>query len=111
MRRLQLISHVPNTKLSDEYSRTSLSAPFATNLHRTGWVRVFSAPLLQTGFENATIANTSRRKTFTWVAVAMLFKLVTDTVVLVLPLSIVWGNTLDGWVILVQNRGGIHSGD
>jgi len=39
-------------------------------------------------------------KTFTSVAAAMLSKLVTEKVVMGLPLSIVWGNTLEEWVIL-----------
>jgi len=42
-------------------------------------------------------------KTFTSVAVAMLCKLVTEKVVMGLPLSILWGNTLEEWVILVHN--------
>jgi len=42
-------------------------------------------------------------KTFTAVAAAMICKLVTEQVVMGLPLSIVWGNTLEEWVILVQN--------
>jgi len=42
-------------------------------------------------------------KTFTSVAAAMLCKLVTEKVVMGLPLSILWGNTLEEWVILVHN--------
>jgi len=42
-------------------------------------------------------------KTFTSVAVAMLCKFVTEKVVIGLPLSIVWGNTLEEWVILLLN--------
>jgi hypothetical protein len=42
-------------------------------------------------------------KTFTSVAAAMLCKLVTDKVVMGLPLSILWGNTLEQWVILAHN--------
>jgi len=41
-------------------------------------------------------------KTFTSVAAAMLCKLVTEKVVMRLPLSIVWGNTLEEWVILAH---------
>jgi SNF2 family DNA or RNA helicase len=42
-------------------------------------------------------------KTFTSVAAAMLCKLVTEKVVMALPLSILWGNTLEEWVILAHN--------
>ena len=42
-------------------------------------------------------------KTFTSVAAAMLCKLVTEKVVMGLPLSILWGKTLEEWVILAQN--------
>jgi len=42
-------------------------------------------------------------KTFTSVAAAMLYKLVTEKVVMGLPLSILWGNTLEKWVILAHN--------
>jgi len=42
-------------------------------------------------------------KTFTLVAAAMLIKLVTENVVMGLPLSILWGNTLEEWVILADN--------
>jgi len=42
-------------------------------------------------------------KTFTLVAAAMLCKLVTVKVVMGLPLSISWGNTLEEWVILAYN--------
>jgi len=42
-------------------------------------------------------------KTFTSVAAAMLCKLVTQNVVMGLPLSILWGNTLEEWGILVHN--------
>jgi len=42
-------------------------------------------------------------KTFTSVAVAMLCKLVTEKVVMGLPLSISWGNTREEWVILAHN--------
>jgi hypothetical protein len=41
--------------------------------------------------------------TFTSVAVAMLCKSVTEKVVMGLPLSILWGNTLEEWVILAHN--------
>ena len=43
-------------------------------------------------------------KTITSVAAAMLCKLVTEKVVIGLPLSILWGNTLEEWVILVHNN-------
>ena len=43
-------------------------------------------------------------KTFTSVAVAMLCKLVTEKVEMGLPLSILWGNTLEEWVDLAQNN-------
>ena len=42
-------------------------------------------------------------KTFTCVAAAMLCKLVTEKVVMWLPLSIFWGNTLEEWVVLAHN--------
>jgi len=42
-------------------------------------------------------------KTFTSVAVAMLCRLVTEKVVMGLPLSILWGNTFEESVILVGN--------
>jgi len=42
-------------------------------------------------------------KTFTSVAAAMLSKLFTEKVVMGLPLSILWGNTLEEWVILARN--------
>jgi len=42
-------------------------------------------------------------KTFTLFAVAMLCKLVTERVVLGLPMSILWGNTLEGWAIVPHN--------
>jgi len=42
-------------------------------------------------------------KTVTSVAAAMLCKLVTETIVMGLPLSILWGNTLEEWVVLVHN--------
>ena len=42
-------------------------------------------------------------KNFTSVAAAMLCKLVTEKVVMGLPLSILWGNTLEEWVILAVN--------
>jgi len=42
-------------------------------------------------------------KTFTSVAAAMLCKLVTEKVVMGLPLSILWGNTLEEWVIVAVN--------
>jgi len=41
--------------------------------------------------------------TFTSVAAVMLCKLVTGKVVMGLPLSILWGNTLEEWVILAHN--------
>jgi len=43
-------------------------------------------------------------KTFTLVVAAMLCNLVTEKVVMVLPLSILWGNTLEEWVILAHNN-------
>jgi len=42
-------------------------------------------------------------KTSTSVAAAMLCKLVTEKVVMGLPLSILWGNTVEEWVILAVN--------
>jgi hypothetical protein len=42
-------------------------------------------------------------KTFTSVAAAMLCKLVTEKVVMGLPLSILLGNTVEEWVNLVDN--------
>jgi hypothetical protein len=42
-------------------------------------------------------------KTFTSVPAAMVCKLVTETVVMGLPLSILWGSTLEEWVILADN--------
>jgi len=42
-------------------------------------------------------------KNFTSVAVAMISKLVTENVVMGLPLSILWGNTLEEWMILAHN--------
>jgi len=42
-------------------------------------------------------------KTFTSVAAAMLCTLVTEKVVMWLPLSMLWGNTLQEWVILADN--------
>jgi len=42
-------------------------------------------------------------KTFTSVVVAMLCKLVTEKVVMGLPLSILWGNTHEEWVMLADN--------
>jgi len=42
-------------------------------------------------------------KTFTTIAAAMLCKMVTEKVVMGLPLSILWGNTLEEWVILAHN--------
>jgi hypothetical protein len=39
------IFHVPNTKLSDKYSRTELKEQFCTNPDRTAWGRVFMEPL------------------------------------------------------------------
>jgi len=42
-------------------------------------------------------------KTFTCIAAAMLCKLVSEKVVMGLPLSISWGNTLEEWVILAHN--------
>jgi len=41
--------------------------------------------------------------TFTSVAAAMICKLLTEKVVMGLPLSIVWGNSLEEWVILADN--------
>jgi len=43
-------------------------------------------------------------KTFTSVAAAMLCKLLTEKVVMWLPLSILWGNTPEEWVNMVQNN-------
>jgi len=43
------------------------------------------------------------QQTFTLVAAAMFCKLVTEKVVMGLPLSILWGNTLEESVILVDN--------
>jgi len=42
-------------------------------------------------------------KTFTSVAAAMICKLLTETVVMGLPLSTVGGNTLDEWENMAQN--------
>jgi len=42
-------------------------------------------------------------KTFTSVAAAMICTLLTETVVMGLPLSILWGNMLAEWVNMVQN--------
>jgi len=42
-------------------------------------------------------------KTFTSVAAAMLCKMVTENVVMGLPLSNIWGNTHEEWVILAHN--------
>ena len=59
-------------------------------------------------------------KTFSSVAAAMLCKLVTEIVVMGLPLSILWGNTLEEWVIWrtttflelsVKNKSGNRSRD
>jgi len=44
------------------------------------------------------------RKTFTSVAAAMIWKLLTEKVVMGLPLSILWGNTIAVGVIMVQNH-------
>jgi hypothetical protein len=41
---------------------------------------------------------------FTLVAAAMLCKLVTEKVQMKLPLSTLWGNTLEEWVTLVHNN-------
>jgi len=43
------------------------------------------------------------RKTLTLVVTAMLCKLVTEKDVMGLPLSILWGNTFEEWVILAHN--------
>jgi len=43
-------------------------------------------------------------KTFTLVAAAMICNLVTEKVVMGLPLSILWWNTLEEWVILAHNN-------
>jgi hypothetical protein len=43
-------------------------------------------------------------KTFTSVAAAMHCKLVTEKVVMELPLSIIWGKYLEEWVFLAQNN-------
>jgi len=42
-------------------------------------------------------------KNFTLVAAAMLCKLVNRKVVIGLPLSILWGNTVEEWVTLAHN--------
>jgi len=42
--------------------------------------------------------------TFTSVAPAMICKLLTEKVVMGLPLSILWGHTLAEWVNMVQNN-------
>jgi hypothetical protein len=42
-------------------------------------------------------------KTFTSIAAAVLCTLVIEKVLMGLPLSIVWGNTLEEWVILPEN--------
>jgi len=42
-------------------------------------------------------------KTFTSVAAAILCKFVTEKVVMGSPLSILWGNTVEEWVILAHN--------
>ena len=42
-------------------------------------------------------------QTFTSVAAAMICKLLTEKVVIGLPLFILWGNTLEEWVILADN--------
>jgi hypothetical protein len=42
-------------------------------------------------------------KTFTPVAAAMLCNLVTEKVAMGLPLSMLWGYTLEEWVIVVYN--------
>ena len=42
-------------------------------------------------------------KTLTSVAAAMIWKLVTEKVVMGLPLFILWGNTMEEWVILAHN--------
>jgi hypothetical protein len=42
-------------------------------------------------------------KTFTSVAAAILFNLVPEKVVMGLPLSILWGNTLEEWVMMAHN--------
>ena len=44
------------------------------------------------------------RKTFTSVAAAMICELLTEKVVMGLPLSILWGNTLEDWVNMAQNH-------
>jgi len=43
-------------------------------------------------------------KTFTLVAAAIICKLLTEKVVMGLALSILWGNTLEEWVILAANN-------
>jgi hypothetical protein len=43
-------------------------------------------------------------KTFTSVATAILCKMVTEKVLIGLPLSTLWGNTVDGWVIMAHNE-------
>jgi hypothetical protein len=42
-------------------------------------------------------------KTFTLVAVGMLCKLVTQNIVMGLPQSIIWANTIEGWAIWGDN--------
>jgi len=49
------------------------------------------------------VADMDCGKAFTLVAVAMICKLLTEKVVVELPLSILWGKTLDLWVNMVQN--------
>jgi hypothetical protein len=43
-------------------------------------------------------------KTFTSVATAILCKMVTEKVLIGLPLSTLWGNTVDGWVFMAHNE-------
>jgi hypothetical protein len=43
-------------------------------------------------------------KTFTLVAAVMICTLLTEKVVMGLPLSILWGNTVAEWVNMVQNH-------
>jgi len=52
------IFHVPNTKLSDEYSRTWLREPCGTSLDQTAWGWVFLKPLSYKRSENGTVAST-----------------------------------------------------
>jgi len=56
------IFHIPNTKLSHEYSRTQLWEPFGANLDRTGSVQVFLELLYSKLSDYRTVANTTPRR-------------------------------------------------